>query len=212
MTRPVQIEFWADVMCPWCWIGKRRLDSAVARLGRPVDVVWRSFELRPGHPAVPGPTLRDMMAVRYGLDADRLGELFGRIEELGAAEGLLLRPATARPVNSFDAHRLIRAAAEHGLADAMAERLFAAHLTDNADVADRTVLTGLARDAGLDAGAVRAVLDGTEHAGAVLADRRRAGHAGIRQVPTFVVDGVPAAAGAESTAVLLDRLRGAAGR
>ncbi|GAA2925218.1 hypothetical protein GCM10020221_21460 [Streptomyces thioluteus] len=151
------------------------------------------------------------MAARYGLDTDRLTELFGRIEELGAAEGLLLRPATARPVNSFDAHRLIRAAADHGLADAMAERLFEAHLTDNTDVADRTVLTGLARDTGLDAEAVRAVLDGTEHADAVRADRRRAGRVGIRQVPAFVVDGVPAAVGAESAAVLLDRLRRAAG-
>ncbi|MQY05608.1 DsbA family oxidoreductase [Actinomadura macrotermitis] len=190
-----EVEIWSDVMCPWCYLGKKRLERALAGLSG-VGVTWRSFELRPDQPAAPGVTLAEMMTRRFGLDGPDLTAVFQRIRRLGAAEGLDLRPATARPVSSFDAHRLIHLAAGQGLADAMVERLFRAHLVDNVNVADPEVLRHLAAQTGLPDAAVRSVLNTDAYAADVRADEERAAELGVRQVPTFVIDGAPALSGA----------------
>jgi predicted DsbA family dithiol-disulfide isomerase len=147
------------------------------------------------------------MARRFGLNRAALDELFQRIEDLGAVEGLHLRPATARPVSSFDAHRIIHLAAEHDLASPMAEQLFHAHLTDNRNIADHRLLAELAGRTGLDADAVRHVLTGDAYAQRVRADEDRAARLGVRQVPAFVIDGEPVLSGAPSADALLALLR-----
>jgi predicted DsbA family dithiol-disulfide isomerase len=190
----IDVEIWSDVMCPWCYIGKKRLDRTLAHLDH-VRVTWRSFELRPNQPSTPGATLTEMMAQRFDLGTPDLTAMFQRIRRLGAAEGLDLNPATARPVNSFDAHRLIHLAADHNLADIVVERLFHAHLTDNINVADPEILQTLATRAGLPAPVTRAVLDTDAYAADVRADEERATRLRVHQVPTFVINGTPAISG-----------------
>ncbi|MEV4371871.1 DsbA family oxidoreductase [Nonomuraea sp. NPDC049637] len=190
-----EVEIWSDIMCPWCYIGKKRLERALAGCDD-IRVTWRSFELRPSQPAIPGATLAEMMAQRFDLHGPDLAAVFQRIRQLGTVEGLDLNPATARPVNSFDAHRLIHLAADHDLADSVVERLFQAHLADNINVADPAILRPLAARAGLPDAAVRSVLDTDAYAADVRADEERAIQLGVRQVPTFVINGAPAIAGA----------------
>nr|QJD07463.1 DsbA family oxidoreductase [Streptomyces sp.] len=125
----MKIEIWSDIMCPWCYIGKARLDRAIERLGGgghdaggrgaggrdDIEVVWRSFELRPDQPRTPGATLGEMMREKLGLQPGETVELFEKIRVLGEAEGLDIRLTGVRPVNSFDAQRLVHLAAESGL-------------------------------------------------------------------------------------------------
>ncbi|MCP2261981.1 putative dithiol-disulfide isomerase, DsbA family [Streptoalloteichus tenebrarius] len=201
------VEIWSDVLCPWCYLGKRRFEAALARFEHrdAVDVVWRSFELRADEPTVPGRSLLDVMA-GYGLDREAALERFEHIRQLGEAEGLTLNLTTARPVNTFDAHRLTHWAAAHGLRGELKERLFRAYHTENLNVADHDVLAGLAGEVGLDADQAREVLAGDAFGEDVRADERRAREVGVGAVPTFLVDGRRTTAGAMSADVLLNLL------
>jgi predicted DsbA family dithiol-disulfide isomerase len=189
------VEAWVDVMCPWCYIGKQRLDAALRRYERAGEVrlQWRSYELRPDQQRSPGPTLREVMTRWRGLTDDQVTKLFARIAALGEAEGVQINLDRARPVNSFDAHRLTHLAGAHGLRGEMTERLFRAHLTDNVSVADHDVLVGLAGEVGLDRYAVE-----------TLAEARAPG---VSAVPTIVVERRYAVAGAAEPDDLLALLR-----
>ncbi|MFE0733511.1 DsbA family oxidoreductase [Streptomyces sp. NPDC058855] len=193
----MKIEIWSDIMCPWCYIGKARLDKVIGRFDRreDVEVVWRSFELRPDQPRTPGATLGEMMRERLGLRAGETVELFEKIRVLGEAEGLDIRLTGVRPVNSFDAQRLVHLAAGSGLAHRLKDALFRAYLTDNRNVADHEVLTETAVAAGLDTGDVARVLTTDAHAEDVREDERAAARRGVTGVPSVFVDGVRIAAG-----------------
>ncbi|MFD0475302.1 DsbA family protein [Nonomuraea thailandensis] len=130
-----------------------------------------------------------------------------RIRSLGAAEGLELNLHLARPVNTFDAHRLVKLAAAHGRAEEMMELLLHAYHTDGHNVADAQVLQRLGGEAGLDTGQVRALLDGDDYAAEVHADRRRAAQHGVTGVPSLVIDGRPPVPGVQSVADLRQLLR-----
>ncbi|WP_344982073.1 DsbA family oxidoreductase [Streptosporangium fragile] len=182
----MRAEVYVDVLCPWCFIAKRRLETALAALpgtGR-AAVVWRSFELSPGQGRVPGPTAAEEMIRWWG---ERASARIDLIRRLGAAEGLVLDLHTARPVNTFDAHRLLHLAAARDRADPMLERLLGAYHTDGADIADLHVLERLGAKAGLDGGDVAAVLRGDAYADAVRADERRAFERGVTGVPALVI-------------------------
>ncbi|RKN50903.1 DsbA family oxidoreductase [Micromonospora endolithica] len=179
------VEAYVDVLCPWCWIGKRRLDAALGGLSGPrPEIVWRAYELDPDAGRSPGPTAAEAMARWWG---DRAEARVRRIRELGAAEGLDLDLHRARPVNTFDAHRLCRLAGERGLAGPMLERLLRAYHSQGRDVADPHTLRDLATEVGLDDAEVRVLLDGDRYADEVRADRRRAVERGVTGVPTLVV-------------------------
>ena len=205
----MRIEVWSDVMCPWCYIGKRRLESALARFEHQdeVEVIWRSFELRPQHPGPPRETLGELMQRRLDTGPAGVVKLFSWIETVGLAEGLELKLVTARPVRSFDAHRLVHLAAASGLAGEMKERLLRAYLVDNANVADYDVLVDAARAVGLDADDTRRALDAGAGSDGVLADEARAAELGISSVPTFVVDGDERVAGVVPADELLELIR-----
>jgi predicted DsbA family dithiol-disulfide isomerase len=186
----MKVEIYADVLCPWCYIGKRRLAAALDKVaGRDsVEIVWRSYELAPDQGRTPGPTAAEAMAGWWGEQAPAR---ITRIEELGAAEGLELNLRLARPVNTFDAHRLCHLAADRGRADQMMERLLRAYHTEGLNVADRGVLRRLGAEAGLDADQVRVVLAGDDYAADVRADRRRGAERGVTGVPSLVIAGSP---------------------
>lgn len=197
----MKLEIYADVLCPWCYIGKRRLTAALAQhSGRArVEVAWRSYELAPEAERTPGPTAAEAMADWWGEQAPARVE---RIRSLGAAEGLELNLHLARPVNTFDAHRLVKLAADRDRADEMMELLLHAYHTEGLNVADVQVLRRLGDQAGLDGDEVRAVLAGDDYADQVRADRRRAAEHGVTGVPSLVVDGRPPVPGVQPVADL----------
>ncbi|RFS82028.1 DsbA family oxidoreductase [Actinomadura spongiicola] len=206
----MRLEMFADVLCPWCYIGKRRLTSALA--DQPdhddVDLVWRAYELAPDEGRTPGPTAAEAMSGWWG---EQASARIDRIRSLGAAEGLELNLHLARPVNTFDAHRLVKLAAQHGQADQMMELLLNAYHTDGLNVADAHVLQDLGGKAGLDTDEVRAVLDGDAYTDDVRADRRRAAEHGVTGVPSLVIDGRPPVPGVQPVPVLRRLLRPATG-
>ncbi|MGW4407425.1 DsbA family oxidoreductase [Nonomuraea sp. NPDC004702] len=203
----MKLEIYADVLCPWCYIGKRRLSRALA--GHPardgVEIVWRSHELAPDEGRTPGPTAAEAMAGWWGEQAP---VRVAHIREVGAAEGLELNLHLARPVNTFDAHRLVKLAAARGRAEEMLEALLHAYHTEGLNVADAEVLRRLAAQAGLDGAEARAVLAGDAYAEQVRADRRRAAEHGVTGVPSLVIDGRPPVSGVQPVADLR-RLLGA---
>ena len=204
----MRVEIWSDVACPWCYIGKRRIDTALSRFqhGDSVDVRWRSFELDPSAPAVREAAYVDHLAAKYRVDTAEAEDMIDRMIEAGARNGVVLRFDKARPGNTFDAHRLLHLAAERGVQHALKERLFHAAFTKGFAMADAGVLVGLAEGAGLDSGEARAVLESDRYAAEVRGDQRRAAELGITFVPFFVFDGKLGVAGAESPEVLLEVL------
>jgi predicted DsbA family dithiol-disulfide isomerase len=200
---PMTVEVFADVLCPWCYIGKRRLAAALADQDE-VEVVWRSYELAPDEGRTPGPTAAEAMTQWWG---ERAAARVAHIRAVGAEDGLELNLHLARPVNTFDAHRLIHLAADHDLADEMAERLLRGYHIEGLNVADQDVLARLGAEAGLAAADVRALLAGDTHADSVRADERRAVELGITGVPSLVIDGNPAVSGVQPPAELRRLIR-----
>lgn len=197
--QPMQIEVWSDVVCPWCYIGKRRFEAALANFEHraQVKVVWRSFELDPQAPRSSEDTLHQMLAKKYGMSVEQAAAANRRVSVLAAQEGLDYHLDLAHPGNTFDAHRLIHYAASYGLQDAMKERLMRAYFTEGQPVGDLEVLIRLGAEVGLDTEQTRAVLTGGKYADAVAADQREAYLLGISSVPFFVINGKHGISGAQ---------------
>jgi predicted DsbA family dithiol-disulfide isomerase len=199
----VQAEIWSDVVCPWCYIGKRRFEKAVASFGRPVEVVWRSYQLNPGAPAVSQGSSVERIARKYGIPVEQATAQYQRITNLARAEGLDYHLDEARSGTSFDAHRLLHLAEERGVQDAVKERFLAGYLEEGVAIGLRDELAPLAVSAGLDADEVNAVLVGDAYAADVRADQDRAVEMGITGVPFFLIDGRFAIPGAQDPATTL---------
>jgi predicted DsbA family dithiol-disulfide isomerase len=204
----VQVEIWSDVVCPWCAIGKRRFEAALARFEHrdQVEVVWRSFELDPGAPPSVDISASQRLADKYGVPLEQARAMEQRVTETAAADGLDFRLDRARPGNTVEAHRLLHLAAERGVQSAVKERLLRAYFTEGAPVADRPTLARLAGEAGLDADEVARVLDTDEYLAEVRADEAQARAFGIQGVPFFVLDRRYGVSGAQPADVLLDAL------
>jgi predicted DsbA family dithiol-disulfide isomerase len=204
----MQVEIWSDVVCPWCYIGKRRFEEALRRFdGRDdVEVVWRSFELDPDAPPV-GIDVLEHLAAKYGVSVSEAQAMQERVTQAAAGEGLEYHLDRTQRGNSFDAHRLLHLAREHALQDALKERLFHAYFTDGHPIGDRAVLRQLAVDAGLPEAEVEDVLATDRFADAVRSDEATARELGCRGVPFFVVDRRFGASGAQDPDVLLQILQ-----
>jgi predicted DsbA family dithiol-disulfide isomerase len=204
----MKVEIWSDVVCPWCYIGKRRFEAALARFDHrdDVEVVWRSFELDPGAPAVREGSYAGRLAAKYGVPVTEAQAMIDRMTGAAAGTGLAFRFDIARPGNTFDAHRLLHLALDRGVQDAAKERLLAAAFTEGLPIGDRDTLVHLGADAGLDATEVRAVLEGDTYGAEVRRDEREAAELGIHGVPFFVVDRRYAVSGAQAPEVLLAML------
>ena len=205
----MNVEIWSDIACPWCYVGKRRFEAALAAFEHRDDVMvtWRSFELDPAAPRereVDGAT---HLAQKYGTSRDEALAMQQRMTDAAAGDGLEFRFDRARAGNTFDAHRLIHLAAAHGMQDAMKERLMRAYLTEGEPIGDPPALERLAVEAGLPADEVREVLSGDRYAAEVRDDERTAHAFGIHAVPFFVVDRAMGAAGAQPPEVLGELLR-----
>ena len=205
----MHVEIWSDIACPWCYVGKRRFESALARFEHrdDVQVTWRSFELDPSAPTEHDGDSTQHLADKYGMSRAEALAAQRHLTEVAAGEGLAFRFDLARRGNTFDGHRVLHLAATHGLQDAMKERIMRAYLEEGELVASADVLERLAVEVGLDADEVRDVLRSDRFADAVRDDERVARALGIHAVPCFVVDRRMAVSGAQPPDVLLELLR-----
>ena len=212
----MKVEIWSDVVCPWCYIGKRRFEAALARFTHrdEVTVEWKSFELDPGAASSPADEAPDpsgyarRLAGKYGTTEAEAEKMLASMTGAAAVEGLDFRFDRAVPANTFEAHQLVHLAAQHGRQDVMKERLLRAYFTEGAAVGDREVLVRLAAEVGLDAEEVRTALSSQRFAPAVRDEQAEATALGIRGVPFFVVDrryGVSGAQPADQLLEVLDR-------
>jgi len=204
----MNVEIWSDIVCPWCYIGKRRFEAALARFAHrdAVTVVWRSFELDPHAPRRHPGTLDDLLARKIGATRAQAVALNAQVTTLAAAEGLAYRLDRAQPGNTFDAHRLLHLAAERGLQEAVKERLLQAYFTEGLPIGEADSLVQVVAEAGVDATEARAVLAGEAYAAAVRADEQRAVALVISGVPFVVVDERYGVSGAQSPDMFLDVL------
>jgi predicted DsbA family dithiol-disulfide isomerase len=207
-VQPMRVEIWSDVVCPWCYIGKRRFESALSRFAHreQVEVVWRSFELDPHAPRRSEGALEEMLSRKYGVSLAEASAMNARVTGLAAKEGLAYHLDQAQHGNTFDAHRLIHLGAAHHLQGEVKERLLRAYFSEGRSISDPATLVALGAEAGIPPAEVRAMLAGDTYAGAVRADERRAAAFGIRGVPFFVIDERFGVSGAQDAAVLLNAL------
>ncbi|MEA2704941.1 MAG: hypothetical protein QOD63_2886 [Actinomycetota bacterium] len=204
----MRVEVWSDVVCPWCYIGKRRLEDALARFEHrdEVEVVWRSFELDPSAPRTREGHYVTRLATKYRIPVGEAEAMIDRMTRTGDDAGVDMRFDLARPGNTFDAHRLLHLAADHGIQGRLKERLMAATFSEGQPIGERDTLVRLAAEVGLDEEDARGVLASDAYAADVRADERQAHAFGIDAVPFFVLDrriGVP---GAQPADVLLAAL------
>ncbi|MFE9193192.1 DsbA family protein [Micromonospora sp. NPDC007208] len=200
----MEIEIYADVICPWCYIGKRRLDEALASYEGDVTVRYRPFQLDPSPVPQPVP-LVEALAGKFG-GPERARQMVDHVTQVAAADGLRLDYDRAVIANTFEAHRLVSWATDQGRAADMVEALYQAHFNHGVDVGSREALATLAGEIGLDAADARRFLDSDERVADVAADLAAAGDLGITSVPTFVLAGKYAVSGAQEVQTLLAAL------
>jgi predicted DsbA family dithiol-disulfide isomerase len=203
------IDIWSDIACPWCWIGKRRLEAAIDAFAGEVTLTWRAFELDPSA-STDAPERVDYaqrLATKYRTTRDEAQAMIDRMVEVGGSLGLELRFDRVRPTNTFAAHRLLAWAVGFGRQTELKERLFAAYLREGLAISQHDVLSGLAESVGLDPEAAVAVLASDSYAEEVRKDQALAARLGISGVPSFVFDQRYAVSGAQPAEELLTAMR-----
>ncbi len=205
MDTPFTLDIWSDVICPFCYLGAKNLDQAVARFEHRGQVVirHRAFELDP-RAVTTGLPLDELVAKKYSMPIEQAKVLHQRLEAQAATLGLTWSLTSAQPTNTFDAHRLIALASQQGLADQMSDRLFGAYFSEGSLISDRTVLSTLASEIGVtnvdDLWLANALADD------VRADEHEALERGISGVPSILVDGRFMIVGAQSVEQMTDVL------
>ena len=204
----MQVEIWSDIVCPWCYVGKRRFERALASFEHAgsVAVSYRSFELDPAAPASRSGSHAEHLARKYGMSVEHAEDLDQQMTERAAAEGLDFNFGVMQGGNTFDAHRLLHLAKERGVQAEMKERLMRATFTDGLPIADKSTLADLAAEVGVPPGDARDALEGDAYAIAVRRDEEQAARYGITGVPFYVADGKFAISGAQPTEVFQQML------
>jgi predicted DsbA family dithiol-disulfide isomerase len=212
----VKVDVWSDVVCPWCYLGKRRLEAALARFPHEeeVSVVWHAFELDPSAPRRRELPPAEHLGRKYGMTPEQVAASWQRLTNLAAAEGLEYHLDRTQGGNTFDAHRLIQLGAElglqePGLQDRVKERFLRAYFTESAAIGEPEVLENLAVEAGLPQDEVADVLGTDLFADAVREDELTARRYGINGVPFFVLGERYGVSGAQSAELLLEALTSA---
>ncbi|MEG9546405.1 DsbA family oxidoreductase [Mannheimia sp. HC-2023] len=207
----MKIEVWSDFACPFCYIGKRHLEQALAQFEGEgegeVEVIFRAFELDPHANGEPEGDIQQRLMQKYQKTAEQADEMINYVEEAGKQAGLDLRYRTTQYTRTFEAHRLAKFAESKGLGEAMVERLFKAYFTDNTILAKRTELIGLALEIGLERDEVAQLLTGDDFGHEVREDERVAHKYGIHSAPFFVIDEKLGVSGAQPPEVLLNAIK-----
>jgi predicted DsbA family dithiol-disulfide isomerase len=205
----MRVDIWSDIVCPWCYIGKRHFEQGLAEFGArdEIEVVYHAFELDPSIPPGPGTPVLELLAAKYGMSGDQAAQAEAAVADRATAAGL---PFTGSRVmgNTFDAHRLVRLGRERGVQDQVLQGLYEAYFGAGQPIFEPAELTGLAAAAGLDPAEAAQVLADGSYADAVREDEARASALGISGVPFTVLDDRYAVSGAqpaEAFAAALDR-------
>ncbi|WP_027410291.1 DsbA family oxidoreductase [Anoxybacteroides tepidamans] len=204
----MKIEIWSDFVCPFCYIGKRRLEQALEQFSHKdqVEVVFRSFELDPNAEKQGNVAIHEHLADKYGISVDEAKQMTANVAKQAEVVGLSFRFETMKWLNTFDAHRLAQYARQQGKLNEMAEQLFYAYFTASESIGDHNVLVRLAEKVGLDGEEVKRVLTGDHYAEEVRSDEIEASRLGVRGVPFFVLNRKYAISGAQPTEVFLQAL------
>ncbi len=204
----MEVEVWMDVICPWCYIGRKRFEKALAQFSSrgTVDVVFRSFELDPNGPLRSEMTLDERLVAKYGMSLDEAHEANERVTRIAAEEGLEFHLDRARPANTLAAHRLLQLASVRRVRPTAEERFQKAYFTEGASLADPETLLRLATEAGLKEDDARHVLAGQAFTLQVRADEKEAAALGATGVPLFAFDRRQMVSGAQPTDYLLEVL------
>nr|WP_297428488.1 DsbA family oxidoreductase [uncultured Actinotalea sp.] len=211
MSAAIIVDVWSDVVCPWCFIGKRRFERGVELYREQggtldVEVTYHSFLLAPDTPQDFDGSVADFLARHKGLPAGQVSQMLDQVTQIAAQEGLTYDFAAAQHTTTLTAHELIHLAAAHGKQDAMVERLFRAYFEQGRHIGRPDDLVALAVEVGLDEAEVRAALADRRYAGAVEQDFAQARAYGISGVPFFVVDGRYGVSGAQGAEVFAQAL------
>ena len=202
----MKIDIWSDIACPWCYIGKRRLEAGIATHAGPVEVEYHSFQLSPDTPVDFEGNVVDYLVGAKRLSEAQVHSMLDRVTTIAKDEGLDYDFASVRHTNTVKAHQLLHHAKAHRLQLEMKERLLRAYFVEGRHIGRPEVLADLAADVGLDRDdALRSLLD-DEHLGAVEADQRTAARYGINAVPFFVIDGRYGLSGAQPAEVFAKAL------
>jgi predicted DsbA family dithiol-disulfide isomerase len=204
----MDVEIWSDVMCPFCYIGKRKFEHALNQFTHKdqINIVWKSFQLNPDMKTEPGKNINQYLAEIKGWSLDEAKSMNDRVTAMAREVGLSYDFDKAVVANSWDAHRLIQLAKQHGLGDAAEERLFLAYFTEGRDTSDHATLLELGTDIGLDPAAVKQLLESNQYAEAVAQDIYEAQQVGARGVPFFVLNRRYAVSGAQQPETFLSAL------
>ncbi|MEO9476347.1 MAG: DsbA family oxidoreductase [Cyclobacteriaceae bacterium] len=206
----MKVEIWSDVLCPFCYIGKRRFEKAVAEYDGEVEVEWKSFMLDPSLKTNPNQSVNEMLAERKGWSLEYARDASKHVTEMASGEGLDYNMDNAVVANSFDAHRLLHLAKSKGLGDQAKEALFRSYFTESKNIAAITTLVAIGRDIGLDANEVETMLMSNEFTVEVNADIKEAQMIGVTGVPFFVVDRKYGVSGAQHSDTFVEFLKKAA--
>ena len=205
----MKVEIWSDVVCPWCYIGKRRFEGALAQLGddyRDIEVQWRSFQLNPDQPRGVRTTHAEYLAAKLGTTTEQVHQLNARVVGLAAAEGLTYDFDRYQVINTFDSHRVAHLGAALGLGDAITERFLSGQLEQGEVLDDPETLVRLGSEVGVPVDEIRDVLASDRYATEVRNDYQEARSLGIQGVPFFVIDRRYGISGAQPTELFVQAL------
>lgn len=208
MSQAIKIDIWSDIACPWCYLGKHRLEAALDRFaedggGNAVEVEYHSYQLDPGLPQDYPGTHDEYLAGHHGLGADKVADSNRRLQALGRQYGLDYNFADNLITNTFKAHELLHFAKAQGRQEEVKERLLRACFTEGRHIGRIDTLAGIAQEAGLDGEAARRALEAGEYTAAVEADKVSGLRIGVRGVPFFVIGGKYALSGAQEPETFL---------
>lgn len=204
----MKVEIWSDIACPFCYIGKRRFESALSKFEHrnEVEIKWRSFELNSDLPKRKTTTVLEFLTAHKGISSDQAKGMFRQVTQTAAKEGLKFNFDIGLHGNTFDGHRLVHYATDNGCGDAMKERLFSGYFVRGESVADVDTLVSMATDVGLDAGKTREMLESDRYGDDVRMDETQARRLGIHGVPFFRIDGKQEVSGIQAPEAFLQLL------
>ena len=206
----MKIEIWSDIMCPFCYIGKRHFEVAKAQMPfrDEIEVVWKSYQLDPTLSFEGGTeTVEEYLIERKGMSKEQTTAMLDQITERGKAVGIVFNQEQSIPVNTLQAHRMIHFAQEHGLASQMKEALFKAYFTDNKNIGQIAVLADLAKEIGLKKEEAIEYLESEKGTEAIQADIQEAKRMKISGVPFFVIDRTYGISGAQPINMFAQTMR-----
>jgi predicted DsbA family dithiol-disulfide isomerase len=202
------VEIWSDVMCPFCYIGKRKFEAALDQFPHHdnVEIIWKSFQLSPGMKTDPTKNIHEYLATHKGISVEQAKRLNDQVTEMAMEVGLTYNFEKSVVANSFNAHRFTHFAKEHGRQKEAEELLFRSYFTDGRNIDDYSTLVELGTEIGLDAETLKLALENGSYAGDVQSDIDEADQAGVRGVPFFLFNGKYAVTGAQESKIFLKTL------